>query len=246
SKNAQKGTMGFGAHCADMPFTESGIIPDAILNPNAIGRRATMGQLIESFWGKLCALKGIYGDATPFMGVDLHKINDELVARGFGAWGKEVMYAGTTGERMDSEIFIGPVYYQRLKQMVADKAQSRARGPKQILNRQPTEGKARSGGLRNGEMERDALIAHGSMQILKESMVDKSDVYVAYVCDICGLFAAKKKDNNYYICRSCNNSTRISKIVIPYPFMLLLNELRTMQCIGRIRTPKSIVGPNKI
>ena len=88
-----------------MPFTESGIIPDAILNPNAIGRRATMGQLIESFWGKLCALKGIYGDATPFMGVDLHKINDEIVARGFGAWGKEVMYAGTTGERMDSEIF---------------------------------------------------------------------------------------------------------------------------------------------
>ena len=245
SKNAQKGTIGFKPHRADLPFSESGIIPDVILNPNCIGRRATIGQLIEMFLGKLCAVKGIYGDATPFTGINLNKINNELVERGFNEWGKEVMYNGLTGQKMEMEIFMGVAYYQRLKQMVADKAQSRAIGPKQILNRQPTEGKSRSGGLRIGEMERDVLISHGIAQTLKETMVDKSDLYVCYVCDLCGLFASKKKDQNFYVCRSCNNSTRISKIIIPYPFMLFLNELRSMQCIGRIRTPKSLVAVNK-
>lgn len=245
SKHAQKGTIGQKLHRADMPFTEDGIIPDIILNPNAIGSRATIGQLIECLLGKLCAVKGVYGDATPFMSIDLNKINKELVERGFDEWGKQTMYNGTTGEKMDAKIFIGPTYYQRLKQMLYDKVQSRARGPKQLLTRQPTEGKVRSGGLRCGEMERDVLISHGAMQMQKETMVDKSDLYICYICDLCGLFVSKKKDKQFYICRSCNNTTRISKIAIPYPFMLFLNELRTMQVISRIRTSKSMITPSK-
>ncbi len=469
SKHGQKGTIGYLPHRADLPFTSSGLKPDIIINPNCIGRRMTIGQLIECLLSKLCAIKGIYGDATPFTGIDLHAINNELVSLGYDAWGNETTYNGLTGQKMNTKIFIGPTFYQRLKQMVCDKAHclstdhevltlngwkfvhqltmddkvatlidgklvyqnptkilnypnykgdmyhietqqvdllvtpnhrmyvsklnedydfelaedivgecrryktnaiwgadnyqialssfdisgdclpdwalclsapqartlldrivsgnetyhtsstkladdimqlalhcgwscntslesdmlkltinksnnnpivnhqteiiedydkpvfclqvpggvfyvrrngkpvwtgnSRARGPKQMLTRQPTEGKVRSGGLRFGEMERDVMIAHGSMQMLKERTVDNSDICTAYICDLCGLFASKKKGQKFYECHSCENTTKISKIVIPYPFMLFMNELRTMGVMGRIRTSKSIVTP---
>ncbi len=122
SRAGQKGTVGFTPHRADMPFSESGLTPDVIINPNAIPKRMTIGQLIECLLAKVCAIKGVYGDATPFSGVDINKINDELVAAGYAEWGNEVMYNGMTGERMPTKIFIGPTYYQRLKQMVGDKA----------------------------------------------------------------------------------------------------------------------------
>lgn len=556
SKAGQKGTIGFKPHRADMPFTESGLIPDIIINPNCMPKRMTIGQLIECLLGKLCAIKGVYGDATPFTGVDIIKINEELVAAGFEPWGNEIMYNGMTGEKMQSKIFIGPTYYQRLKQMVGDKAHclsmdhevltsngwkyyyqlslndeiatlkdgkliyqkpnkilyypdykgdmyhvtseeldlmvtinhrmwvaknesseykfelaenivgkyrkykkdaiwdvedyqfilpkaiyenkiyfeknvdmnawlifigiwiteglinndqcciicknkqimdiliqainklkfkyiqeedrlsiidiqlciymkqlimknekylpnwvwylsslqskilldnillnneiyytsytniandimrlalhcgwicnineiqnsydnkkweliiiksknisifnakeqvivnisnpvfclevtngifyvrrngkavwtgnSRARGPTQLLTRQATEGRTRDGGLRVGEMERDALCAHGCSQFLKERMVDNADIYTIHVCDICGLFAHKVPKKKYYICRTCKNTTKISKIVIPYAFKLFMQELRSINILGRIRTSKSIVTP---
>jgi len=246
SVHGQKGTIGYKPHRADMPYTEDGIVPDIVINPNCIGRRMTIGQLIECLLSKLCAIKGIYGDATPFTGIDLHRINNDLVDYGYGAWGNQIMYSGMTSQKMESEIFIGPTFYQRLKQMVCDKAHSRARGPKQMLTHQPTEGRSRHGGLRVGEMERDVLIAHGMAQMQKERMVDNSDIYTCYVCDLCGLFASKKRDKKFYICHSCKNTTRISKITIPYPFMLFMNELRSMNCIGRIRTAKSIIAPPNV
>jgi hypothetical protein len=122
SRSAQKGTLGFKPHRADMPFTISGLIPDIIINPNAFPKRMTIGQLIECLLAKVCAIKGVYGDATPFSGVDINKMNDELVALGFEEWGNETMYNGMTGQKMNTKIFIGPTYYQRLKQMVGDKA----------------------------------------------------------------------------------------------------------------------------
>jgi len=118
----QKGTVGYKPHRANMPFSTSGLIPDIILNPNAIPKRMTIGQLIECLMGKVCAIKGVYGDATPFMGVDINKMNDDLVAAGYEEWGNETMYSGMTGQKMNTKIFIGPTYYQRLKQMVGDKA----------------------------------------------------------------------------------------------------------------------------
>lgn len=239
----QKGTVGTKYHRADFPFTEKGLVPDIIINPNCIPKRMTIGQLIECLMGKVCAIKGVYGDATPFTGVDLHKINEELVSAGYEEWGNDTMYNGITGQKMNTKIFIGPTYYQRLKQMAGDKAHSRARGPMQLLTRQPTEGRSRDGGLRSGEMERDAMCAHGIAQFLKERMVDNSDIYTAYVCDRCGLFAHKVPDKKHYICHSCNNTTLISKIIIPYAFKLFMQELRSINILGRIRTSRSISLP---
>lgn len=131
----QKGTVGYRMHRADMPYSARGIIPEIIINPNCMPKRMTIGQLIECLLGKVCAIKGIFGDATPFVGVDINKINEELVSYGYDAWGNEVLYNGITGQKMTAGIFMGPTYYQRLKQMVADKAHSRARGPTQLLTR---------------------------------------------------------------------------------------------------------------
>ncbi|MEM0354213.1 MAG: hypothetical protein QXW79_01390 [Thermoplasmata archaeon] len=569
SRASQKGTMGAKLHRADMPFTEDGITPDIILNPNAIPKRMTIGQLLESLMGKVCAIKGVYGDATAFTRINLTKLNEELVAAGYEEWGNQTMYNGMTGQKMKAKIFIGPTYYNRMKQMVGDKAHcitldhevltlegwkyynqlslndkiatlvnnklvyqnplrilyypnyrgklyhiktneidlvvtpnhrmwvakkneqgclkyqfelakdiigqhryykkdaiwdhdeyhfslpeithsdervytekkvdmntwlrffgtwiangsivleknywafkiviqertknslilatkklgyhyelvensliitdkqlimyvkqfgmeeinrflpkwvwtlsseqakilmesivtngisnnsnilyytksiklsddlmhlalhcgwtcskwlhtdtlwglsisktknapevncsvgeviidynkpvfclevpggvfyvrrnglgvwtgnSRARGPSQLLTRQPPEGRSRDGGLRIGEMERDAMAAHGIAQFLKEKMVDNSDIYTAHVCDLCGLFAHKVPGKKYYICRSCQNTTKISKIVIPYAFKLFMQELRSINILGRIRTTNSIITSKK-
>ncbi|AGF85485.1 DNA-directed RNA polymerase subunit 2 [Moumouvirus goulette] len=264
SRAGQKGTVGFKIHRADMPFTKSGLVPDIIINPNCMPKRMTIGQLIECLLGKVCAIKGVYGDATPFTGVDINKINDELVSYGYEAWGNETMTNGMTGEKMHVKIFIGPTYYQRLKQMVGDKTHSRARGPTQLLTRRKAASVmsktwlvCRCAGntfkLRGQlkilikklvkQMERDAICAHGLAQFLKERLVDNSDIYTAYVCDNCGMFAHKVPDKKYYTCTGCQNSTSISKVVIPYAFKLLMQELASINILGRIRTSKSIITP---
>jgi DNA-directed RNA polymerase II subunit RPB2 len=243
SRHAQKGTVGLNPHRSDLPFTASGLVPDIIINPNCIPSRMTIGQLIETFMGKVCAIKGLYGDGTPFNKIDYHKINDELVASGFLPWGMEVMYNGYTGQKMEMPMFFGPVYYLRLKQMVADKVHSRAGGVNQLLTRQPTEGRSKDGGLRFGEMERDAMSAHGTAQFLKERMVDCSDIYTCHVCDICGLFAHKAPMKKHYICDTCKNTTHISRINIPYVFKLFHQELASINILARIRTSKTIKTP---
>lgn len=135
SRSAQKGTIGYKIHRADMLFTQSGLIPDLIINPNCMPKRMTIGQLIEALMSKVCAIKGVYGDGTPFTGVDINALNNELLEAGQEEWGNETSYNGMIGKKMANKIFICPTYYQRLKQMVSDKAHSRARGPVQILTR---------------------------------------------------------------------------------------------------------------
>ena len=159
SRHGQKGTCGITLLSSDMPFTKDGIQPDVIVNPNAIPSRMTIGQLLECLLGKVSCLKGCFSDATPFNDYDITEAMDILKKHGFNEQGYETLYCGMTGKKIKSKIFIGPTYYLRLKHLVQDKGYSRAKGPRQILTRQPPEGRARDGGLRFGEMERDCYSA---------------------------------------------------------------------------------------
>ena len=242
SRNGQKGVCGWLANRTDLPFTIGGLTPDIILNPNAFPKRMTIGQFLECLLSKVCIMKGIYGDASPFCGTDIRKINEEAKALGLEEWSYETTYNGMTGRKLDVKIFIGPTYYQRLKQMVNDKAFSRAIGPTQLLTRQPTAGKSRDGGLKLGEMERDAIAAHGMSQFLRERQMECSDIYSMHICDVCGLIASKIPGLDNYQCNSCKNQSRISKVVVPYCFKLLVQELLSMGIKAAIRTSKHIAA----
>ena len=187
SRHGQKGTIGITYRQEDMPFTREGIVPDLIINPHAIPSRMTIAHLIECQLSKVATLRGDEGDATPFTKVTVTNVSNILRSMGYQSRGFEVMYNGHTGRKLVAQIFLGPTYYQRLRHMVDDKIHSRARGPTQILTRQPVEGRARDGGLRFGEMERDCMIAHGASNFLKERLFDVSDPFRVHVCDICGL-----------------------------------------------------------
>ena len=245
SRHGQKGTVGLTLHQSDMPFTKEGIYPDIIMNANAVPSRMTIGQLVETLVGKVAGIKGIEADGTSFNDIDLEKVKIELEKLGYEKNCTEYMYNGMTGQRIKIPIFIGPTYYQRLKHLVSDKIHSRSRGPITMLTHQPPEGRSKDGGLRFGEMERDSIISHGMSKFLKERLLDTSDAYSTYVCDICGLFAQRmiKKENkmyptdtDVYYCNGCKNKSRISKIIIPYAFKLLLQELMSMCIASRIRT----------
>lgn len=233
SRHAQKGTVGITLRQEDMPFTSEGIIPDIIINPHAMPSRMTMGHMIECLLGKVSALSGEEGDATPFSDVTVDQISEKLKSFNYHSRGLEVMHNGMTGRKLRTQIFIGPTYYQRLKHMVDDKIHARARGALQILSRQPLEGRSRDGGLRFGEMERDCIISHGASAFLKERLMDVSDSYTCYVCDKCGILAISGRD--ILECRACSNQVAISKIQIPYAFKLLIQELMAMNIAPRLR-----------
>jgi DNA-directed RNA polymerase II subunit RPB2 len=189
SRHGQKGTIGITYRQEDMPFTKEGLTPDLIINPHAIPSRMTIAHLVECLLSKVGAITGQEGDATPFTEVTVDEISDLLENAGYQKRGFEIMYNGHTGKKMRVQVFLGPTYYQRLRHMVDDKIHARARGPLQILTRQPVEGRARDGGLRFGEMERDCMIAHGAAAFLKERLFTVSDAYTVHVCDICGLMS---------------------------------------------------------
>jgi DNA-directed RNA polymerase II subunit RPB2 len=200
----------------------------------------TIGQLVECVASKIGAIEGTFVDGTPYCDYDVRKLPEALEKLGFNKYGNETLYCGMTGKKIQAEIFMGPTYQVRLKHMTADKYHSRSRGPRQALTRQPLEGRSRDGGLKIGEMEKDAMIAHGMGQFLKERMMETSDINKVYVCDECGLFAAKVIDKDYYWCKACKNSTRISAVVMPYAAKLLFQELMSVNIVPRIRTEKSI------
>jgi len=242
SRHGQKGTCGMILEPEDMPQTASGIIPDIIINPHAIPSRMTIAQLMETLLGKIGCHAGCLGDGTPFnkkMTLDgLAKVlRDDL---GLEPYGNEIMYNGHTGRQMETNIFMGPCFYQRLRHCSADKLHSRACGPLVMLTRQPAEGRAREGGLRFGEMERDCVAAHGIMEFTKERFMECSDGFKCYTCRKCGLLAIANPDANIWLCKGCQNTTEFASIQIPYAYKLLVQELETMNIGSRIFTQGAI------
>jgi DNA-directed RNA polymerase II subunit RPB2 len=237
SRHGQKGTIGMTYTQEDMPFTCEGVVPDIIVNPHAIPSRMTIGQLVECLMGKVAAMMGKEGDATPFTPVTVSDISEMLHDCGYQRKGEEVMYNGHTGRALEAKIFLGPTYYQRLKHMVDDKIHSRGRGPVQILTRQPMEGRSRDGGLRFGEMERDCIISHGASAFLKERLMDQSDAYRIHVCQTCGLVAvANLKNQTFECCKNPSERTKVVQVMLPYACKLLFQELMSMAVAPRLIT----------
>ena len=239
SRHGQKGTIGLILPEKDIPFTAQGLKPDIIINPHCIPSRMTMAQLKETLLGKVLLELGLFGDGTSFGEYPIKDICENLQKLNYEKHGEEILYNGMTGEQLETSIFIGPVFYQRLKHMTADKVHSRNIGPMVVLTRQPQEGRSRDGGLRFGEMERDCMISHGAAGMVYDRTYECSDKFEVHICDYCGLIAIYNDKKNIYHCKTCDNFVSFSRVKIPYACKLLFQELTTMNAVPRIITNNS-------
>ena len=262
SRAGQKGTLGLIIPEGDMPFTADGIRPDLIINPHAIPSRMTIGQIVESLFGKVCTSYGAFGDCTAFQvkGSNYSTYAPFLVKAGFNSTGNQILYNGMTGEQIQSDIYIGPTYYMRLKHMVKDKINYRATGPRTNLTKQTVQGRANDGGLRIGEMERDGVLAHGMSYFLNVSFMIRGDEYYMAICNKTGAIAIYNEVKNIFLSPFADgpvqfhtnpdgtmNVKNLSKfgrsfsiVRIPYSFKLLIQELQTMNIQMRIITDENV------
>ena len=264
SRAGQKGTLGLIIPEDNMPFTEDGIRPDLIINPHAIPSRMTIGQIVESLFGKVCTSYGAFGDCTAFQvkGPNYSTYAPMLVKAGFHSSGNQVLYNGMSGEQLAADIYMGPTYYMRLKHMVKDKINYRARGPNTVLTRQPVQGRANDGGLRIGEMERDGVLAHGMSYFLNESFMvrgEKEEYFIA-ICNKTGAIAIYNEAQNLFLSpyadgpikfntnpdgsQSIMNLSRFGRsfsvLRVPYAFKLLMQELQIMNVQMHIITEENV------
>ncbi|RWS29282.1 DNA-directed RNA polymerase III subunit RPC2-like protein [Leptotrombidium deliense] len=228
SRHGQKGVIGLIVPQEDFPFNNEGVCPDMIMNPHGFPSRMTVGKLKELVAGKSAVIKGTLHDGTAFGGTTINEITEIMCDFGYNYHGKEMMTSGITGEPLAAYIFFGPIYYQKLKHMVLDKVHGRSRGPRAVLTRQPTEGRARDGGLRLGEMERDCLIGHGVSLLLLERLMLSSDAFNVDVCTDCGLLGYQKW------CSFCESSRSLASIQVPYAYKLLIQELQAMNIQAKL------------
>ncbi len=228
ARMGQKGVIGMIVPQEDMPFSPNGITPDLVFNSHAFISRMTVSFVLEALGAKAAALEGWDEvDATMGEGMEPEEFEKVLRAHGFRKTGKELLYDGKTGEEIEADIFMGPIYYMRLKHLVSQKYQARARGPVQILTRQPTEGRSREGGIRFGEMERDTLIGHGAAMTLYERLVEESDKTKILVCEVCGNIGIDDAIRKKRYCPVCG-STKVHEVEVSYAFKLLLDELKSL------------------